>query len=245
MKSALKFVIYVTALVCLPLTITFARADDHSGNGVWLDLSSEAWLQARSSEVSLSISLAPEQFKDPQKTLREALSAIDSTTDWHITSFRQPKDQTGLMRWQVSAQARLAVARLATLPDAVEKTNKPGLRVTIGWMNQDASLEERDALMSQLRQDIYRKARDERDRLNGLDLGESYVIKGVYFNGSGMPRPQPRLMRNMAAVPEGAQAMMADAMPKGGAGKSGGFFPLSRKMHLSATVVLAPEGGND
>jgi Protein of unknown function (DUF541) len=210
---------------------------DRGENEVVLSLTTEGWVTTSSADVNVSFNITQqdETATDLRAEVLDKLKKLAPEEEWHVTSSRQSKDQTGLNRWFISATARVAEKNIADLQDRAAQLSRPGFKARIDYVNYAPSLAETQALMAKLRSKIYTEAAAEAGRLNKAFTGGDYKVTLVDFLPQNMQAP--RLMsRASKARPMMAEGMMSTTADQQGGG--GAQMPVSRKHTLSATIVF-------
>ncbi len=204
---------------------------------VVMNLQTEGWVTTEDARVGVQFTVVQqkETASEIRQEILDKLKKFSPDARWHVTSTNQSKDQTGLNRWYVAAEARLHEKYVAGLRDKAEEVSRPGFKATINYVNFAPSLETMQGLMGELRGKIYKMAAAEAKRLNTAFEGAKYRVRMVDFVGEGMP--SPRLMARPAMQPKMAMAEM-DARGVAGQSSGGAQMPVSRKAMLTATVVL-------
>ncbi len=244
----MKTVGFATLFAVGLMVPALAQAEDRdffpTEDQVVLNLQTEGWVTTETAEVGIQFNVV--QQKESAGAIRQEildkLKKLAADANWHVTSSRQSKDQTGLNRWYVSAQARVAEKHVASLQDVAEEVSRPGFKASVSYVNFSPSFEEREALMGELRTNIYKLASEEAARLNKAFDGAKYRVRMVDFLPSGSPGP--RLMAQPRAKAMMAEMSGAADQSYNGGGESGAQMPISQKRYLSATVVLGQEGGD-
>ena len=244
----MKTVGFATLVAVGLMVPALAQAEDRDffpmEDQVVLKLQTEGWVTTETAEVGIQFNVVQqkESAGEIRQEILDKLKKLASDTNWHVTSSRQSKDQTGLNRWHVSAEARIAEKHVASLYDVAEKVSRPGFKASVSYVSFSPSFEERQALMSDLRTKIYKLAADEALRLNKSFEGAKYRVRMVDFLPAGASGP--RLMAAPRAKAMVAEMDGAASQSFGGNGGSGAQMPISQKGYLSATVVLAQTGGD-
>ena len=213
-----------------------AFANDHPPlqDQVVLTLSEEGWVTTHSADVDVFFNIV-QQKETPDELKKEILNALAKlapSAEWFVVSSRETKDRTGLNRWNVSANARLAEGEIAGLQDKAEKLSRAGFKMNIGNVDFSPSLDERNGLMANLRSRIYAKAKEEAERLSKVLGGDAYRIQTVNFvsNYSGHASP---MTKNMAM-----QRVSSNMESDAGGGSGGSKMPVSEKHNVGATITL-------
>ncbi len=192
---------------------------------VVLTLTAEDWVQTTTARlvVSVDAALTTRELPEVRARINDVLREI-ADVDWRITRFDRREDASGLVRWRIDAESRVPEPGLAGVHDRAKRQSRPGRKVRVVNIDFSPALAEREAVVADLRAEIYRQARAERDRLNEIFPDRGYRVRLVDFTGRAA---QPRRAKVAEAMAE--QRLMAAPAP----------VAVSRKVVLSATVVLA------
>ncbi len=233
----------LATLTCLMLTpaLSVSAGEDQGmvQDQITLNVIKEGWVTTKSARVYVHFDITQQQETAAQlkNQIMESLKKLAPEPDWHITSSRESKDRTGLNRWNVSAEARVAEKSISGLADRAEQAGRPGFKIRISQVDFSPSLAETQKLMGDLRSEIYAEARAEADRLNAALPGRKYRVWMVDFTGNGQ-------VARTVAVPmvAKAQRMEMDSGSSYGGGSSGSAeLAVSRRHTLSAMVILTSE----
>ena len=192
-----------------------AKPDDQ----VSFDLSAEDWVVTKTAHVTLNAEAAVSAANaggmraDMTKAVNDAAKG-----DWRLTAFNRTQDSTGLERWSVTFDARLPETDLNGLNDAVKKTSKAGMQITVGDIDFSPTLDEMETARAGLRAHILKEAQDQLAALNAAMPGRSYRVSDVSFDNTGVPvfHPTPRrmMMATAMAVPAAEEAPAPDHAQK-------------------------------
>lgn len=210
-----------------------ARADEAPlpPDTVTLSLAAEGWVDAAAARVTVAVdsALPGEQAGSLRAKVKSTLATLLPGAEWHVTSLDRSRDQTGLERWHLEAEARADETALDGLYDRAKSQSKPGAQVTVTAIDFTPKLAEREAVMADLRAKIYAAAKDELARLTSVYPDRAFRLRDVTFVQGPMP------MAAYKASPP-AQAMMSAEAARSSAG-----IGVAEHIELSANVVLAAE----
>jgi predicted secreted protein len=244
----MKTVGFATVLALGLMVPALAQAEESDffplEDQVILNLQTEGWVTTETAQVGIQFNVVQqkESAGDIRQEILDKLQKLAADANWHVTSSSQSKDQTGLNRWYVSAEARIAEKHVASLQDVVEKVSRPGFKASVSYVNFSPSFEEQQTLMSDLRTQIYKLAAAEAKRLNAAFEGAKYRVRVVDFLPAGSPSPRVMAMPRAKAMT--AEMDTAGSQSYAGNGGGGAQMPISQKGHLSATVVLGQESAD-
>jgi predicted secreted protein len=206
-------------------------------DSVNLSLSAEGWVEAAKARLVVAIDSArpAAEAGELRSGVHDSLAKLVPNADWHVTAFDRSRDQTGLERWHMEAEARVPETALDGLYDRAKAQSKPGEQVSVVSIDFTPELAELETVIAELRAKIYEKAKDEIARLAGLYPDRTYRMREISFGREGGPAPVPMTMMKTAR----AAAPAAEA----GAPADSGYAPLGVAEHveLNASVVLAAE----
>ena len=206
---------------------------------VVLSLQEEGWVTTNSADVRVYFNIVQqkETADDLKKEILAALANLAPKAEWYILSSRESKDQTGLNRWNVSANARLAESAIAGLYDKAESISRPGFKMGVSQIDFSPTLDETNALKANLRSRIYTKAKEEAERLTTAIGGAAYQVRMVNFNPNFAAQPTP-MYKDMA------MQRVSSTMESSGGSGGGSKMPVSEKHSLTATIILGRSSDN-
>ncbi|MEP3247920.1 MAG: SIMPL domain-containing protein [Sneathiella sp.] len=236
-----KFVLATVAVLML-IPVTMASADNVQKNmndQIILNVTKEGWVTTKSARVFVNFDITQQKETAAQlkNQIVESLQKLAPEPTWHITSSRESKDRTGLNRWSVTAEARVAENSISGLSDRAEQAGRPGFKMRISQVDFSPSLAETEKLRGELRTKIYVEAKAEADRLNAAIPGRSYRVWMVDFaQNNGYRRAAPVQMMAKSA------RMEMDSSASGyGSESQAAELAVSRRHSLSATVILTSD----
>lgn len=223
--------------LCMFVAVNTASADekDKTLDKVVLSLSEEGWVTTNSADVNVAFNIIQqkETVDELKSEVLASLEKLAKSTDWHVTSSRETKDQTGLNRWYISATARVGEGQISGLNDRAKSLSRPGFKASVVGVNFAPSLDEVNQLKMKLRANIYGKAKLEAESLSKAIGGKAYQVHLVDFVPGAIEHARPVTMAMH-------KSMASPMMERDTGGASGGSkIPVSRKHTLSAVVVLA------
>lgn len=199
---------------------------------VILELKAESWVETQTALVRASVDAAfgAGQGGDIRAQVLEALKKTSPEAEWHLTAVDQIPDPAGLERWRVAAETRLKDGALAGIRDRAQSASRSGLKVQIDQVEYTPTVAEREATLARLREQIYRDAKAELGRLNGLYDDAKWRPQRIDFlpPGTVIETYAPRAAKTMQM---GAPAMASDI--------GGGAMEVGQKLTLRAVVILA------
>ena len=198
-------------------------------DSVTLQLNAEQWVETETATVRATVEAAFHggQSGAVRDQVLAALAKTAPDAKWHLTSFDQLADPSGLERWCVVGEARLGEKQLAGLRQRAEQSSRPGLKVAIASVDFTPTLDEREAIAAKLREKLYADVKAELTRLNATYPDRKYRVRNLSINTGSEMVPQPRFKAVQAAAP--AMAVAQDAVS------------VSQKMVLNGSAVLATD----
>lgn len=196
-------------------------------NTVTFDLTAQQWVETKTAKVTVQVNatLNEEGLANSHQDISSKLTKISNKAPWHITAFNRSKDESGLEKLTVSAEARLAESELAALRDSATKVSKPGETFTIASIDFSPSEEEMEQAQEGLRQIIYGQAKDELAKLNKLYPDDKFFLHTINFGPGPLPRMAPQ-----------TESFQAKNLP------AGGYSPpmtVSDQLKMTATIIFA------
>lgn len=197
-----------------------------------LNLAAEGWVETKTARVVAvaDVAIAAENRNAVRDRMMGALKKLSPNADWRIGQFTRTQDPAGLERWRVSAETRLPEAALGGLDERAKQQSQPGLQLRIQAIQFTPTLEEREATLADLRDQLYEQAKAEADRVAKLWPERNFRVARIEIGGPGF---QP-MMRERSD-------MMAAAPMASGSSESGEAVSVAQKLTLQATVTLSPE----
>ncbi|MCR9254497.1 MAG: hypothetical protein NXI16_00180 [Alphaproteobacteria bacterium] len=240
----------VSLVVCLAtLTGNPAQAEDAVRDEIILTLQEEAWVDATDARLVLSIETAvsADRMAETRQRIAATLDDIDPSASWRTTQFNRFPDPTGLERWRVVAEARVAETTVGDVRGRTEAASEAGYKVTVQVIDFSPGPSAYEAARAELRQKLYAAAKAERDRLNAVFTERGFRLAEIDFVGRMMARGAGDARMAKAMAPqivsgraESAQFMAADTGVVGG-GAGGAAMAVSRRLVMNATVVLSAD----
>jgi hypothetical protein len=224
------------ALLCLIATPAMAQiAPNPIQDQVVLNLAVEDWVPTQTARVVLNAEAAI-QGADAGKTRDELLAAAKkaASADWRIVRFDRSTDQAGLERWSASLETRLAESALGGLADRAKQSSRPGLQLTVAQIDFTPTLAESETARAKLREQLYKRATEELQRLNAVASDRKFRIARIDFGTVQMPRPM------VMAQARAAQPAAPEFKAAGGA-----EMELSQKATMHANVTFAANAPKD
>lgn len=198
-----------------------------------LNLAAEDWVETKTARVIAvaDVAIAAEDRNAVRDRMLAALKKLSPDADWRIGQFNRTQDAAGLERWRVMAETRLAESALGGLDERAKQQSQPGLQLRIQAIQFTPTLEEREATLANLRNQLYEQAKAEAARVAKLWPERNFRVAKIEIGG---PAFQP--MMRQRAEPAMAAAPMASDSSGGGDGVA-----VAQKLTLQATVTLSPE----
>lgn len=229
--------VLLSVLLLAPVAVRADEApkpDDH----VVFDLAAEDWVTTKTARVTVNVEAAVSGAG--AGTMRaDMIKAVNGLAagDWRLVSFNRNQDSTGLEHWSASFEARLPETSLSGLGDNTKKSSKAGMQLSLGDIDFSPTLDEVEAVRSNLRTQLYKKIADQLTALNGALPGRGYRVAEIDFGGEdGMVVAQPMMApgSNMMGAPAPMPRMITSL-----ASGEATSVERSEKITLSARVVMA------
>jgi hypothetical protein len=198
-----------------------------------LNLSAEGWVETRTARVVAvaDVAIAGENRGAVRDRMLAALKTLSPDADWRLSNFMRQQDPAGLERWRVTAETRLPEAALGGLDGRAKQQSQPGLQLRIQAVQFTPTLEEREAALGSLRNQLYAQAKEEAARVAKLWPERNFRVARIEIGSPAYFAP-PRLA---------AQAMAEQAAPDAASIDAGDAVSVAQKLTLQATVTLTPE----
>ena len=223
--------IYLPVLLTVLLLAPTARAEEapKPDDRVVFDLAAEDWVNTKTARVIVSVEAAV-SGANAGSTRADMIKAVNalSAADWRLTNFNRNQDPTGLEHWSASFEARLPEASLGGLAESAKKSSKAGMQLTVAEMDFSPTLDEIEAVKSNLRAQIYKKASEQLSTLNNTITGRNFRIATIDFAGTENTSMPVQILRQ--AVPISMNASVSS---------DAASVERSEKMRLMAHVVLS------
>lgn len=229
MKRTLAAALLLSAFLSAP---ALAAAPDKPDDSVTMSLSAENWVTTQSARIVFNVEAAvsEENAGAMRANMAKALDNVIKA-DWRLVNFSRSQDQTGLERWSAQYETRLPEGDLNNLAEKAKKNSRAGMQISVAEIEFTPTLEERQAAMSQIRTQLYKRAEEELEILNKSLAGRHYRIAAIDFADGGFMPPMAKM----------ARPMMALARASGGAMESDAGLPSekSEKINVTARVTFA------
>lgn len=192
-------------------------------NKVTVPLRAQAWVKVDSAKIELTVNstLIKQDMEQARSGIERKLSQLAKVT-WHIVRLQRHKDDSGLVRLQLVAEARVPMSDLGQLTKRLTAANSKGQQYKITRMSFQPSFEAQEKAYQQLRQQIYQQAANEIGVLDSVYKNQHYFLHQLTFSGSIAVHPKPAALVNFTRVKSAATAM-----------------PVSQKISLQAVAVLS------
>ena len=227
----------IAVLLAAP-TAAFADEPRLPPDQVVLSLSAEGWVEAAKARVRVVVDSAKTgaEAGNLRAEVKASLAKLLPDAEWHVTDIERSRDQTGLERWHLEAETRVAETALDGLYDRAKAESRPGEQISVDSIDFTPEFADREAVMASLRAKIYAQAKDELARISSVYPDRSFRLREVNF-GSQVPAPSPVPL----TVTPMTKAARAAAAPEPEAPSESADFGVAEHVELTAIVVLAAE----
>jgi hypothetical protein len=176
--------------------------------------------------VNINATLTNADLVKARSDIMERLNKI-AKGDWHLIQFDRSQDNSGLEKLYVQAQARVDQGALTDIYKNAKSVSLPGAQYEIASVDFKPSLDEVQAVLTQIRQTLYQKVNDELARINKAYPAQNYSVSNLVFvEGSNPPQPKPYQAKVM-------NTMMVDGAAAAPA------LTVSNELILTAVVEVA------
>lgn len=227
-----KVFLNMMALVfCMISTLALAIADNQPTKPplsmVSMQLYAEGWVDTTEAKITVNVNAAvnSDGLAAVRETIQNQLNQI-AKAQWRITQFQRQRDNAGLDRVMIQAEARVPEAELNNVSETVKKLSKPGQQFDVLDIDFTPSNTAVETAKDKVRKSIYQMANDELTRLNELNQDYPYQIFQIDFIDTSV-QPEPLMMANRKLA---ASAQVA--APE---------IAVSGKIEMNARVVFARE----
>lgn len=199
-----------------------------------LNLAAEGWVETKTARVIAvaDVAIAAEDRNAVRDRMMAALKKLSPDAEWRISQFNRTQDAAGLERWRVMAETRLAESALGGLDERAKQQSQPGLQLRVQAIQFTPTLEDREATLATLRNQLYEQAKAEAARVAKLWPERNFRVAKIEIGGPSFQPMMRERAEMMAAAP-----MAASADASGG----GDAVSVAQKLTLQATVTLTPE----
>jgi hypothetical protein len=199
-------------------------------------VSSKQWVSTQSAllNVSINVTLSSADLVKARADIMDRLNKI-AKGEWHLVEFNRSQDNSGLEKLDVQAQVRVNQAALTDVYKNAKSVSLPGAKYEISGIDFKPSLEETQAVWSQVRQNIYTQVNEELARINKNYPAQNYTVSNLVFieGANGSPPSPPRMYQ--------AKALNTLAM---GAAPPAPALTVSNELVLTAWVEVASNRKN-
>jgi hypothetical protein len=194
---------------------------------VLFQVSSKQWVTTQSAllGVRINVTLSSADLVKARSDIMERLNKI-AAGEWHLVEFDRSQDSSGLEKLDVQAQARVNQSVLTHIYQNAKSVSIPGAKYEIFSVEFKPSLEETQAVLAKVRDQLYQQVNDELARLNKAYPTQNYSVSHLVFvSGDNPPVQSPRAYQ--------AKEMMLAA------GTAAPALTVSNELILTAIVEAA------
>lgn len=179
---------------------------------VLFQVSAKQWVTTQSAllGVNINVTLSSADLVKARADIMERLGKI-AVGDWHLTAFERSQDSSGLEKLYVQAQARVNQTALTAIYQNAKSVSVPGAKYEIATVEFKPSLEEVQAVLVKVREQLYHQVNDELGRLNKVYPTQNYSVSNLVFvSGDRAPVQPLRAYKENTMMAVGAAAPMPE-----------------------------------
>ncbi len=199
---------------------------------VLFQVSAKQWVTTQSAllGVNINVTLSNADLVKARSDIMERLNKI-AAGDWHLIAFERSQDNSGLEKLYVQAQARVNQTALTDIYQNAKSVSVPGAKYEIGSVEFKPSLEEVQAVLVRVREQLYQQVNDELGRLNKIYPTQNYSVSNLVFVSGNNPPAQPlRAYKENTMMTMAVGSAAPGAMPE---------VAVSNELTLTAVVEAA------
>lgn len=188
------------ALALSPIVNAADNQPDILLDKITFQLSAKQWVTTKTALLTANINatLSNADLVKARADIMGRLAKI-AKGEWHITDFQRSQDSSGLEKLFVNAQARVEQEHLTTIYENAKAVSQPGAKYTIANVEFKPSLEETQAVRSQIRNNLYKQVTSELQTINQNYPDQKYSLSNLVFLEGEQPSSfQAREMKTMA-----------------------------------------------
>lgn len=198
---------------------------------VLFQVSAKQWVTTQSAllGVNINVTLSNADLVKARSDILERLYKI-AKGDWHLIAFERSQDSSGLEKLYVQAQARVNQDALTDIYQNAKSVSVPGAKYEVASVEFKPSLEETQAVLAKVREQLYQQVNDELVRLNKMYPTQNYSLSNLVFVSGDHPPVQ---------VPRAYQAKEMNTMAMVAGAVSTPDLAVSNELTLTAVVEAA------
>lgn len=216
--------IVCASLVLMPFIAMAKPAMKSPMSHVAFMTSAQAWATTNTAEVVVGVNatLSHQSVAAAKSVILKKLQGLVKGASWHITSFNQSTDSSGLEKLTLRAEARLSQTVTAGMSQSVQALSKSGQKFQVQNISYTPSFKEMQKTRATLRDRVYHQVNSEISRLDKT-YHQKYHVSMIAFDNQSVPvHPSP---------------IMATVFVKKSNGNAS--RPVGNKMTMTAKVVLS------
>lgn len=196
---------------------------------VLFQVAAKQWVTTQSALLGVSINATLDNA-DLVKARADIMTRLNKIAkgDWHLTQFDRSQDSSGLEKLYVQAEVRVEQNALTDIYQNAKSVSVPGAKYEVVSVDFKPSLEETQAVLAKVRDQLYQQVNDEIARLNKAYPAQNYSVSNVVFVSGDNPPVQPRAYQ--------AKEMNTMVMAAGAAAPA---LTVSNELALTAVVEAA------
>lgn len=165
-------------------------------------ISAKQWVSTQTALLTVTIN-ATLNNANLVKARADIMTQLNSIAagEWHLTQFDRSQDNSGLDKLFVEAQIRLPQKELTDIYQHAKTISKPGITYAISSIEFKPSLDEIQAIKSQLRESLYAQVNQELARINKMYTEQHYTVNRLYIiDGDVLPQARQFQQKQITAM---------------------------------------------
>jgi len=180
---------------------------------VLFQVSAKQWVTTQSAllSVSINVTLNSADLVKARADIMDRLNKI-AKSNWYLIQFDRSQDSSGLEKLYVLAQTRVNQAALTDIYQNAKSISAPGAKYEIAGVEFKPGLEETQAVLAKIREQLYQQINDEISRLNKVYPLQNYSVSHLSFvegDNATQPRPYQQKAMNTMVMAAGTAAPVA------------------------------------
>lgn len=187
-------------------------------------LSVQGWVATQTADATVAVNatLKNSGVAERKQAILKQLKSLIPNTMWHLVSFNQSQDPSGLLRLSMRANARIAQSATNNLTKQLKSISRSGEQYKLTRLVFSPSEKEVMQEQMKLRRQLYRRVVTEMNTLKAV-YHQSYYPLQIDFS-TNAPRPMPVMLYKAASTATNQSSSTAT---------------VANKLTVNANVVLA------